>query len=119
MNSKRGQVSFKANGEELHLKVTTNAMVKYQDISGQTYVNSILHLQENSTDMKVILNIFWSIIVEDKTIEECGDIVDDLGFKQTIELIGDATNLAFPGDEGDLESGNVQGVKPPKQPPTS
>ena len=114
MNSKRGGVTLTADGVEYVVKISTNAMVRYQDHTGESFLDGIAALQEHQGDIRRIRDLFWAGVshIEDMTPEKAGDIMDDVGFATALEKVSDAAALAFPQTED--KSGNVKAGRPAK-----
>lgn len=123
MSISSGMISFKHNSEELHLKIKTSAMIKYQEAKNETFFNALDRFQTNPTDIVLMRDLIWCSIVQNKTQEEIAEIMDDLGLEKIMDLFSKATVAAFPDIEknenskdksGNQKSGNPQGTKVPK-----
>lgn len=114
-NSLRGAVSFEVAGDPMSLAITTNAMVRYQDAAGETFLTGLTALQKDPSDVKRIRTMVWSAMahVPGMTHDRAGDIMDAVGIFRMAAILGEAANLAFPADE----PGNVEGAR--KRPPNS
>ncbi|MCA0920223.1 hypothetical protein [Pseudooceanicola nanhaiensis] len=97
-NSKRGAIAFTACGAQHQIHLTTNAMVRYQDLAGETLIEGVQALQDRPGDIKRVRRIFFVGVDRDETMTEAevGDLIDDLGLKETGDLIGKAVQAAFP-----------------------
>lgn len=113
MSKKRGGVTLKGNGKEYLVRITTNAMVEYQDLSGESFIDGITALQENQTDVRRMRNLFWAGLshIDGMTPLMAGEIMDDVGFAAALDCVSEAATLAFPSGEGE-EAGNVTAGKP-------
>lgn len=116
MNSKRGGVALQAGDAEYLVRISTNAMVKYQDMTGESFLEGIAALQTNQGDIRRMRNLFWAGVshIEDMTPENAGDVMDEVGFAAALEAVSEAAALAFPSEE-DGESGNEKAGKPAKK----
>ena len=114
MNSKRGGIARKTKDGASSVRITTNAMVRYQDLTGESFLDGIGALQTNQGDVRRMRNLFWAGIsdVEDMTPEKAGDIMDEVGFAPALESVSEATALAFPSE--DKKAGNSPAGKPAK-----
>lgn len=101
MNSKRGSITIHALGQAYTLQVTTNAMVRYQDQAGETFVVGLTSLQDDPSDMRRLRSLFASAMNAD--VETAGNVMDDLGLQVAIEKLSEAAALAFPKEEGEPE----------------
>tara|TARA_R100001369_G_scaffold72489_2_gene100819 strand:- start:9 stop:380 length:372 start_codon:yes stop_codon:yes gene_type:complete len=123
MNSKRGGVTLKNGDEEITVRISTNAMVRYQDHAGEPFLTGISALQENQTDVRRVRDLFWAGVshIEGMTPEMAGDLMDDVGFAVAFEKVCEATAIAFPSEEK-VPAGNVKAgksVKAEKAPATT
>lgn len=121
MNSKRGGVTLSHDGDDVIVRISTNAMVRYQDLTGESFLDGIAALQESQSDVRRMRDLFWAGVshIDEMTPEKAGDLMDDVGFAVALEKVSEAATLAFPAPEGDA-SGNVGAVKAanPKKPTT-
>lgn len=111
----RGAIAFTAGGEERVIRFSTNAMCRYQDMSGETLMQAVGALQKTPDDMVRQRRLFSAGVVG-LSEEEAGDIMDELGLMEAADLIGRAFDAAFPAPEPAAvadASGNGQG-KPAK-----
>jgi hypothetical protein len=114
MNSKRGGVTLTVGGVDYIVRVNTNAMVRYQDHTGESFLEGIAALQANQSDVRRMRNLFWAGVshLEDMTPEAAGDLMDEAGFAQALEKISEAAALAFPSDDEEKKPGKVRAGKP-------
>lgn len=122
-NSIRGAVPFEVDGEQLYLRLTTNAQVRYQDASGESLAAGLKALTEmvkgsedEPADEHAILprvrRIFCAGLshMPDMTEEKAGDIMDALGQAEAIALMFSAIRAASPQPAGGAE-GNARPAK--------
>ncbi|MGR3452878.1 hypothetical protein [Pseudooceanicola sp.] len=107
-NSKRGEVSFEADGETLTLRLGTNAMARYQDAAGETVQDAFKALEGATFDIVRVRRLFWVALPKGMTEEDAGDLIDIIGIDVAAEKLGEAVIAAFP-DAAEVEPGN-----PPK-----
>ena len=109
MNSKRGGVTLAIDGSEYVVRITTNAMVRYQDMTGESFLEGIAALQDDQSDIRRMRNLFWAGVshIEDMTPEKAGDLMDDVGFSEAMNAVSEAAIIAFPASEGGNE-GNAR-----------
>lgn len=115
MNSKRGGVTLSSDSGNYIVRVNTNAMVRYQDHTGESFLDGIAALQTNQSDIRRMRDLFWAGVshVEGMTPEMAGELMDEVGFAKALEKVSEAAALAFPpADEG--ASGNDKAGKPAK-----
>ncbi|SFR40488.1 hypothetical protein SAMN04488005_1507 [Yoonia tamlensis] len=122
MNSKRGGVTLLVDGTNYDVRVTTNAMVRYQDHSGESFLDGIAALQTSQSDVRRMRNLFWAGVshIEDMTPEKAGDLMDEVGFAVALEKVSEAAALAFPQPSDGDAVGNGRAAKAakPKKPTT-
>lgn len=107
MNTRRGSVSFEVGGASYSARLSTNAMIKYQDEAGENVIDAFNSMESGSVDMKRLRNLLWVSIDGDHSKDDVGDIMDDMGFERVGELLNDVVRAAFPDvDEKAAESGN-------------
>lgn len=121
MNTKRGTVSFDVGGVSHSARLSTNAMIKYQDETGVSVLEAFSEMEKKNVDMKVIRDLLWVSVEGEHTKEEIGDLIDEMGFVEAARILGEAGKLAFPQTEkGDgAEAGNVKAGKAPRKTKTS
>ena len=102
-NSKRGAIPFTALGATHQLHLNTNALVRYQDLYGETLVQGVQKLNDTPGDVRSVLRIFYVGVDHDETLsqKDVGEMIDDLGIGKASELIGKAVQAAFPAAEAD------------------
>lgn len=90
----RGHVPVVALGRSLDLRFTANALCRLEEVTGRGIVDLATDLEQSMriTDLRTML---WAGI-PGISIEEAGDIIDEIGFERTAELIGQAITVAFP-----------------------
>ena len=98
MNSLQGAVAFQAEGREMHMRITTNAMVRYQDAMGETFLKGLMALKRDPSDMKRIRALVCAALGHepDMTLDRAGDIMDQVGVLDIAKLVSDAADAAFP-----------------------
>lgn len=121
MNSKRGGVTLSCDDGQVVVRININAMVRYQDHTGESFLDGIAALQTNQSDVRRMRDLFWAGVshIDGMTPEKAGDLMDDVGFAVALEKVSEAAALAFPPADGGA-SGNGEAVKAakPKKPTT-
>jgi hypothetical protein len=109
MNSLQGAVTFEAEGVQMYLRISTNAMVRYQDASGETFLRGLMALKRDPSDMKRIRGLVYAALshMPDITPERAGDIMDAVGILEMAKLVSEASDAAFPKSA----PGNVPGAQ--------
>lgn len=112
MNTKRGVVSFEANGSVHSLAFTMNNMVRYQDASGETLLAACASMERDPGNMARLRRMFWAGLGDPTMTEDAaGELMDALGMGECIGLIAKAAEAAFPQAEAGAETGNGKGSK--------
>lgn len=109
MNSKRGAVNFEVEGEQFTLRLTTNALVEYQDAQGETAFDGIQALSNGGIDFKRLRALVWCGLTPRKSLEDVGDLIDDMGFETAAERIGDAFTAMMPEVKEQAGKGGSEG----------
>lgn len=109
-NAQRGEVSFPAIGREWTIKLGTNALCEVEGALGKT-ISEIGRLMEDPervtlSALRVFIRAGLRAKHPDVTLEDVGNIIDDLGMAEAATLIGNANVLARPEAE--------TGANPPK-----
>jgi len=103
MNTRRGVISFESDGVPYSARLSTNAMVKYQDETGENILDAFKVLQEGNGDIKRLRDIFWCIVQGDHSKAAIGDLMDDLSVNEVGRIIGETTTAAFPDSKGEAD----------------
>lgn len=106
---KRGAISFTVDGVEREARIGTNAMCAYQEKTGEQFIAALGEISKTPGDMVRLRNLFWAAVVGDLTVEEAGDMIEELGFGEAVDLISKAVEAAFPASDG--ATGNPKGAK--------
>lgn len=112
-NSLRGSIAFDVDGQSMHLRITTNAMVAYQDAMGETFLRGMVALETDPTDIRRLRALARHAIDGDVTDEKTGDIIDAMGIAEMVSLLSRATVAAFP--PGKDAPGNGAGATSPRK----
>mgnify|MGYP003643760739 CR=1 FL=1 len=110
---KRGTINFIADGADMTARLSTNAMAAYQDKTGEQFVVGLDMLSKSPGDIVRLRNLFWAAIVGDYSMEEVGDLIDDIGMGEVVEIIGQAVQAAFPASVVDMGKGKGAKTKAP------
>ena len=108
----RGAIEFEAGGVTRQLRYGMNAMARFQDVTGQTFLSALDKFQTDPTDMRTMRAIFWAGL-GNVTVEEAGDLIDEVGFQDVAEMIRQAITAAFP-QAGEAEASGNGGKKAAK-----
>lgn len=107
-----GTVEFEADGKAYTMRLSTNAQVRYQRASGETFLEGITAVQDNPSDTERLRRLIWAGMshVDGLTEDAAGDVMDALGIEESIAKLGEAVNAAYPKASG-AETGNAPRVK--------
>ena len=99
MNSKRGTVSFEVGGASYQARLSTNAMIRFQDETGRSVIEAFAEMEGKSADIKGIRDLLWVSLQGDHSRESVGDLMDEMGLIAAGRVIGDIGRAAFPQDD--------------------
>lgn len=103
-NPHRGEASFEALGESWTLRFNTNALAEFEEISGVA-VSAI----GSGMGIRTLRTLVWAGLgfhhrKKRGTLENVGNIIDEVGSVAIANLVMTALSSAFPKAEGDSES---------------
>lgn len=94
MTSLRGAVPFAG---ERYFRLSTNALVRYQDAAGETLLEAMAALEQSPGDTRRIRRMVWAALSHEGLTEEAaGDLMDEIGQTEAARLLGEAIRAAFP-----------------------
>lgn len=99
----RRGVEFEAHGKVRLLRYGTNALCRIETATGQGITEAAKRLQGDVSLSD--LRLFWWAGLGDVTMDQAGDLMDEVGFDRAGELIGKAFTLAFPEAQGGASDG--------------
>jgi hypothetical protein len=106
-----GTVTFEAQGKSRTLRFTTNALCLLEDKTEKTTLDIATELQFNPR-MTTIRAMFWAGCGDHGlTLAQIGEMIDDMGKAEAIEVAREAFTAAFPDKDG---SEKAEGDPPPK-----
>lgn len=109
-----GEVALEIGGQTYTLKLTVNAMVELQDVTGQSFQDTLARV--NGGDVKAIRDFVWASLRKHHkalTQEQVGDLIDEAGgIFGFAEQLGTLAQSATP----DAEDLTALGVKPSRRP---
>lgn len=113
-NRLKGEIGFEALGKSWTLRYSANAMCELEaalDKPIGEIVGMLRAMQsESGASIRTLRTVFWgglSDIHDGLTEKDAGEIITEIGFDRTGQLIGEALALAFPDS-------SAAGVRPPK-----
>lgn len=110
---KRDGVSLEALGRSWTLRFSTNAFCDLEDATGLG-VTKIVETLQTDPSVRFIRTCFWATLRQDTpelTLEQAGDVVDEIGFVHAAALLGEAFAAAFPSQVETDESAEGNGAK--------
>lgn len=114
----RGAIEFEVGGQTRQIRFSINAMARFQEQRGTPFVRAVQGYREDPYDLVTLRALFWAGLA-DVTLDEAGDIMDDLGLQEASKVLGRAIEAAFPeaqaGDSDgagapEAEAGNAKGA---------
>jgi len=116
MNTKRGAINFEVGGASYTARLSTNAMIRYQDEANETVIEAFTTLQDGKPDMRRLRDIMWVSLDGEHSKDDIGELMDELGIEEVSRIISEAAVAAFPQAEKGAEAGNATaGKKKPRQ----
>lgn len=115
MGSEKKAVNFSIGGQEYSLRYSMNAMVSYQDKSGEPFLRGLGLVEKDPTDFVRLHAIFGAgLYGQDVSKDQVGDIMDHLGIEDVFGLVTEAGHIAFPvPEETTAKAGGASGKKKP------
>ncbi len=108
-NKEKGEVSL---GQKWTLRYSTNALCELEEASGMGAIELANSLaDESSLKLKNLRHMLWAGLLENHPgiqAVQAGQIIDELGFGEVGDRIGEAFTLAFPSDD-DAEEDQTEG----------
>ncbi|MEM9786793.1 MAG: hypothetical protein AAF801_09860 [Pseudomonadota bacterium] len=102
-------------------RLTTNALVRYEEVIGETLFETLEVMEDGKCDMRRFRAIIWAGLEDQtKSLEEAGDLIDEIGLSNLGVKIGEAVRAAFPDavKQSEASAGNVKGARRPRKKPT-
>ncbi len=99
-NDIKGEVGFKALGKDWTMKLGNGAVRHVENETGKTFPQIGKELSnEGTASISLLTQVFHASLVRhhpDATIENCDDIIDEIGHEEAGTLIGKAFELMQP-----------------------
>lgn len=106
-----GRVTFEAGGRSHVLQFTTNRVCLAEDKLGKTSLDIAVELEMNPK-LNTIRTLFWAALGDDgMTLAQIGDMMDEIGRTDAVELARSAFMASFPPRSDD--DGKEGGENPP------
>lgn len=81
------------------IALTINAMVRYQERSGETIFAALSALDSGEFDPLRLRRLIWAMLVKRPDDEDAaGSIIDGVGIKTASQALAEAVKLAFPDE---------------------
>lgn len=108
-NKLRGEIKAELDGQEIILRLTTNAICEIEDADGRPINEIMTEISDIETmRMGTVRRMFWGMMLDakpDATIQDAGALIDALRGRHT-EVLHDAVKAAFPAANRGDASGN-------------
>ena len=120
MNVRRGTITFEVGGVPYSARLSTNAMARYEDATGQTVLDAFSEIEKSAKSKTMpkatlLRDLMWVTIEGELTREAVGDIMDDLGYSEVYRILTEVAQSAFPQAEKATPEGNARAGKAPRQ----
>lgn len=96
-NPHKGEVSFEVRGKKRTARLNTNAICELEDELGMS-VDGISSRMVSGY-LGTLRSVLRASLHDSTTMEEAGEIIDELGPRRVVEVMIEAFNLAFPSPE--------------------
>lgn len=101
----RGGVTFDAGGKPRELRFSTNALCRLEERAGKSLQDVLAETAEGGRRTVAFRLLMWAGL-GDVTLEDAGEIMDEIGMAETDRIIAAALRAAFPPpSEGDAGNG--------------
>lgn len=97
-NKFKGEVSFTANGQDYTAKFSTNAICCLEERLGKTFEQITMSL--GYRELRAFLYFAIQQNHPGVSLEDTGDILDDLGMAKAQKIIADGLKWAMPESKG-------------------
>jgi hypothetical protein len=98
----RGGVTFDALGKPREFKFTTNAICRLEERAGKSLQDVLADTAEGGRRTVAFRLLLWTGL-GDLTLDDAGDIMDDIGLAEVDRIIAEGLKLAFPPKEPSAE----------------
>ena len=98
----RGGVTFDALGKPREFKFTTNAICRLEERAGKSLQEVLADTAEGGRRTVAFRLLMWAGL-GDLTLDDAGDIMDDIGLAEVDRIIAEGLKLAFPAKEPSAE----------------
>ena len=98
----RGGVTFDALGKPREFKFTTNAICRLEERAGKSLQDVLADTAEGGRRTVAFRLLLWAGL-GDLTLDDAGDIIDDIGLAEVDRIIAEGLKLAFPPKEPSAE----------------
>jgi hypothetical protein len=98
----RGGVTFDALGKPREFKFTTNAICRLEERAGKSLQDVLADTAEGGRRMVAFRLLMWAGL-GDLTLDDAGDIMDDIGLAEADRIIAEGLKLAFPPKDQSAE----------------
>ena len=82
------------------IALTMNAMVLYQEASGETFFDALAGLEGGSFDAIRLRRMIWALLGGETDLKAVGDIIDEVGIPTATTAIASAVSSAIPETSG-------------------
>jgi hypothetical protein len=112
----KSTLDFEAGGRAYSLRLSTNAQIRYQRAAGETFLQGLVAVESNPSDLDRIRRLIWAGMshIEGVTEDTAGDLIDELGFDVAIDKLSQAVQLAYPAASADAAGNERRAKKSPK-----
>lgn len=110
VNKFRGETSIEFKGKTRVLKLSVNAICDAENMLGRSIGEILLSLEGSKAKIITLRALLWAALNGggwDCTVDKAGDVMSELGLKETGAALGEVIKVTFPdADEKADEEGN-------------
>lgn len=104
----RGDITFNAAGTSYRLRIGWRAMRQYEEMTGRNVLAAIQSLENPAAGGVMFADtvttlFFCSLSPQPADVDAAADLMDELGGKRAVDLIGEAAEAAFDDPDADDE----------------
>lgn len=81
------KITFEHDGSEYSLRFDVNAIVRYEDATGDTFDGFLTTLNESKMSVSKMNSLFWAGITPKMTKEEAGNLMTGVGIGKSVSLV--------------------------------
>ena len=115
MAKRNGSVKLKVGRKSMTLRFSTNAMVLFEDTHDVPFTRVMEYFEragQGDISFKAMRALLYAGLSDehDISLEQAGELIDEIGFAVAMEKVAEAIMLAFPEQEEPAGNGPPEGT---------